>query len=422
MTESSVYLFVRRIYRMTLKPLKKYITDTLELYCMRKVYRRVHNQDKSKIINAVYILQYPEMFNSFKSVYYSMLNDEKFNVSLVCVPKMNNEYKGILSDENDALAFCEENGLKAINGYKNGIVFDLATLSPDYLILMRSYDSCMPEEYSMKNLQKIALIAYIPYSGRTTKGIHIYYEFRNLLNRFNLLFADCVEVVNWIQEHRQNKRLEKYQKIFNIGYPRFDLIDRKEQKTKSYHTVLWIARWSLEESHFRSRFFDYLECILNYFSVHTDLNLIIRPHPRMFTEFITTGYKTEAEIKELKSRIDKIENVKFDNNTDYLKTFDESDVLIADSSSLLLEYFFTLKPVAVSGIDKDLTDFGEKMLTTFTVFDSERKLIDFLEKISAGIDDNYEKRMLLYNCVKFNNNKQIGYSIKEAIKKDFTGE
>lgn len=417
MGSNLVYTLAKKVYRKLFKPLICFFSDVQYLTCMRKTYKRIHGQKNKKKINVVFILQFPEMFNSFKSTFYSMLNDDNFNVDLVCVPKMQNVNTQKLSETNDALMFCNKMGIKAIDGYEGGKAFDLSSLSSDYLVLMRPYDLHMPKEYSMKNLLRIALIVYIPYSGRMTKGVHLNIEFNPLLRNFNLLFADCDEVVEWVREHEKNKRFFQYQKIYNIGHPRYDLVKNKNYR-EGCRTILWLPRWSTTEFNNRSYFYNYIECLLEYFSFHTDLKLIIRPHPLMFTNFITTGFKTEDEINALKNRIEQMPNVSFDANEDYLKSFDESDALISDGTSLLLEYFFTLKPVAICDQLQDLTRLGARIFETFTYVDSENGMISYLNKIVNGIDENKDKRMLLYNDV-YKDHRLIGESIKNTIKQDF---
>ena len=357
--------------------------------CIKKTRKKI---EKGKKVNVVFIVQFPEMWNSLSSVYEAIKKDNAFNVFVVAFPKRGSDASFSFEEKNDAFNFCKQKGIDAVDGFENKKIFLLKTFQPDYVFVQRPYDPFLPKKYSLKNISKKSLICYIPYSGRMTKGIHLSIEFDRIVKYFYILFADCSDAKAYVMDKIKNNSYRKIQKVYDVGFPRFDLINKKQNDGNVIKKVLWMPRWSTSSSNNRSYFYDYLETIISAFSVHCDLNLIIRPHPLMFSNFIKTGFKTKEDIDKLMLRINCIPNISFDNNANYLDTFDNVDLLLSDATSLLLEFFFTNKPVILFDNIEPLTDDCSKIVSTFYRCNNPKHFIDIFERLLRGDDSKKEKR------------------------------
>ena len=158
-------------------------------------------------------------------------------------------------------------------------------------------------------------------------------------------------------------------------------------------TVLWTPRWSLSDYYFRSYFFDYYKCLLGFFDKHTEIDLIIRPHPHMFRHFIEVGRLTELDVKHIKEEVEAKNNVSWDTNPDYLISFAKSSVLISDYSSLVFEYFITGKPIIFCSYNVDFNIIGEQIKNKFYSVHNDIELINRLNRIILGEDENKEERL-----------------------------
>ena len=69
---------------------------------------------------------------------------------------------------------------------------------------------------------------------------------------------------------------------------------------------------------------------------HSDFRIIVRPHPQ--------SLKVEKNIiDELRNKYKNVENISWDFSSDNLKTMSESDVMISDFSSIMMDYSFLFK-------------------------------------------------------------------------------
>lgn len=235
-------------------------------------------------------------------------------------------------------------------------------------------------------------------------------------------FADCTDsykyALNWIESRKYNG----LKKVFNVGFPCFDLLSSVQKRANDLgYTFLWLPRWSLSEVNDATHFFDYIEVLLDYFESHTEYTLIIRPHPLMFSNFLEQGAMTVDQISALKQKISQMANVEFDSNNDYLITFNQCDFLISDVTSLLLEFFATGKPIIFcdSFEPSKLTSEAKEIVKTFYHISNSKELIETIELLATGKDENKEKRLsVLRNTLKVDG--KAGQHIVETLINDLS--
>lgn len=348
--------------------------------------RKVEHGDK---INVAFLIQFPEMWNSEKSIYEALKEDPRFSVIVIAVPEMQNDKNQGMFQENPAYSFLKENQIDVINAYHNGKFYQIDE-DIDYIFLQRPYDVLMPKCYRFKKLSKLALLCYTPYSGRVTKGIHVNIEFNDtFLPYMYSIFADCKEsyefVKSWYQKYKCDEK-----KVYDIGFPRNDLLFNFSAQQTNGNVFLWLPRWSLDPYHDMSHFLDYIDVLLDDFEVHQDRTLVIRPHPLMFSNFLANGAMTADQIEALKDRIEHMENVSFDHNKNYMKTFQNCDYLISDKTSLLVEFFVTQKPVIFCDAyqNEELTNSASQMVQTFYNIANSEELLSTIAYLSEGNDKN----------------------------------
>ena len=185
--------------------------------------------------------------------------------------------------------------------------------------------------------------------------------------------------------------------------------------TNKRQCVLWTPRWSVDEKNDRSFFFDYFDTLIEYFINHTEMRLIIRPHPLMFKNFIDMGILTTEKYNQIINRVNDIHNIDWDKNYNYLESFSKADILISDFSTLVIEYFITNKPIIYCGGNVNtFNDIGKKMAEGLYHVSNKEELINEIEYLSNNFDIYFEKNKGFINSnLKVKNN--IGTEIKEAI-------
>ena len=131
----------------------------------------------------------------------------------------------------------------------------------------------------------------------------------------------------------------------------------------------------------------------------------------MFDNFISTGEMTELEVDEYKRTISETKNIAFDTEKEYASSFWQSDVLIADYSSIIPEYFLTEKPLifCITNMELTLLDNMKEILEGCYVVDSKEELKDCLEMLRQGNDPKKEIRQKIKG-------KLFGKTLGKAVK------
>lgn len=357
---------------------------------LNKTKRKLKNGEKLKVL---FIAQFPELWNSEKTVYELLSKDNRFEIKIFSVPKISN---GVFDKENEMYSFLTAKGIQTVNTHKNGI-FEKIDTDTDFVFLQSPYDDKMPKEYRSVNVSKNALICYIPYNSRMTCGKYTRIEFNdNFLCNFYCIFADCNESFEYVSNWMISKRNTAQKKVFNIGYPRYDLTVKSNKDLKNNITFLWTPRWSYGESDSsdNSHFLEYYNDLLDFFKNNKHLSLIIRPHPLMFSYLLQVGALTQEDIDSINTTVNNMNNVQFDDNKDYISAFNTSDCLIADLTSLIMEYYPSGKPIIFceKHVD-DLTKQATAVFNTLYFADNSSELIKTITEISLGEDSKINNRL-----------------------------
>ena len=125
---------------------------------------------------------------------------------------------------------------------------------------------------------------------------------------------------------------------------------------------------------------------------YNDVLFIIRPHPLMFGNFITTGEMTEQEVFGFKDYCNNKDNVVLDEKKEYVATFWQSDFLISDASSIVPEYYVTNKPIIYCNSKADFIyiDYALELFKHSYVVNDAEELVKAFELL---YNDNDFKRV-----------------------------
>lgn len=363
----------------------------------KRVHKKITNRE---VLNVLFIVQYIPGWNKLEPIYRRMMNDDRFNPVIVCVPLNIRDH--VLQSEdlrNDTFEYFSEHGYEVINALENGgNWFDLKKLKPDYVFHSRPYNAFMPECYTSDEIVKYALICNVMYGLNLTKNVeplllnkdyfkncYIYFSFENNEKLF--------------YEHRFAFGIKLgLQKCLNYGGIGIEqmLRERKEKKNSSYRkTIVWTPRWSTDKKIGGSNFFNYKDTILNLVKNHKDCLFVIRPHPLMFDNFIRTREMTLNEVNRFKQVCSETENIQLDESKEYVDMFWQSDILISDASAIVPEYFSTTKPILYcqSDLATDNTEFFNNIISRcYSVF-SPDDLVYYFEQLIGNIDFKAKERI-----------------------------
>ncbi len=408
---------VSQPYRIKTERLVRFSVDRNNC---KKIEKRIIEKKNQRIaINVLFLMQYPEMWNSHKSVYDALRSDDRFNVYVLTIPKPVDVGKGIdiFEKKNVASEYCEKNRIKYVEAREIDKWINIDDcLEPDIVFIQRPYDGHMPSHLSLRCLSKNSILCYIPYGYEFGDDIHLKYEYnRQFINNVFCCFAENQHTFDFLVKRSKVDVIFGVRHIFNLGYPRFDLIESEKENYNHRKNVLWTPRWSVNEENDRSFFFDYFEVLFSFFTRTPEMNLVIRPHPLMFKNFIDNGILSREEYKNIIKRVDDALNIKWDKNYDYLASFSDADILISDFSTLIIEFFITNKPIIYCGGNTNaFNSIGKRMMEGVYQVSNKEELINKLLFLANNHDEYYEQNAEYIQSV-LKKNKDVGTEIKNAI-------
>lgn len=420
------------------KILRNYMDDTydekirIQSQTIIELQRQIKNLKQEKI-NVVFVCHRASIWNSLKTVFEECNKDEKFKVTIVTIPNKKQIPKLGLNHEEyvseGAEEFFEDYPCRVIQGYnyENHTWYDLKALKPDYLFFQTPYDICRPPEYKSDVVSLYTKIGYVHYGMPFMGGMIAEESFpKSFLKNTYFHFAEFPEMQNYYINRVRENAIHKHANVILTGYPKLDGVEKyqncesqswKHPREDGLFRCMWTPRWSTGEGN--CTFFDYKDKLPNYIQNETKMELLFRPHPQAFAEFIEKGEMTKEEVAAYQEIYQKSDRMTIDTQQDYLPSFYSSDVLITDESSIMPEYFLTGKPIIFTYKETHLNDFATKLSEGFYWAKNWEEVEKYLKMLQQGQDELLEKRLKLIEgefCIPKGG---AGYKIKNILEKDF---
>ena len=349
-------------------------------------------------VSIVFVCQLPSLWNSLKSAYDASARNSRVKAYIVALP----EYRVVLNPDgseenaygpNEAFSFLAERGYTVINGYdsRNGTVFDIRTLEPDYVFLPRPYDSYLPPGYRSGTLVQFTRVCYVNYGFNTSDRLNAIVYSIDFFKNVYAVFPESLHALRFVK-----RLLRKYRCTWNNaryeGYPGFDLIDTGTTGSGEKRVFLWTPRWTTDEALLGSNFFLLKDQLFSFFAENRHLSLLFRPHPLLIRNFLATGELSDTDVRDIEQICDRFPNIVWDKSVDYLESFGKADALITDPSSLVVEFFFTGKPVIFCGAPEGFIDVAEKMAGGFYIEKDWNAIESRIRLLARGVDEKSDLR------------------------------
>lgn len=260
-------------------------------------------------------------------------------------------------------------------------------------------------ENKIRYMHFFCLTIYIPYSAITVKD-SIDYNVENFHRYLWLYVAQNEHVFNFFKEFQLKRGINC--KV--LGYPKFDDLYREYLNDENiFHDfgkkkIIYAPHHSLENSILGLGTFDkYFEILVNIVGLKRS-SFVYKPHPRL--EYTLTCEELFFSIEDYEEYLKKWNNrinSKIMNQGDYGSLFSESDFIITDCSSFLIEYFFTGKPIIWLKSDRQKIDFNsfvEELKESFYIVNSCDDILKYIEMLENDEDIMKETREILISKYK----------------------
>jgi CDP-glycerol glycerophosphotransferase (TagB/SpsB family) len=229
----------------------------------------------------------------------------------------------------------------------------------------------------------------------------------------DFIFAEHKTKYLEYKKHLSLGRIAGLTEIFETGYPRlaFHTYENASTNNGSVRSFLWIPRWYTTGSNpDRSSFFELAPILIEYFEKNPMLSLVIRPHPNMESSLVGHDDKKD-EWDRLNRQASSSSNITFDNVANFDESLKNADVLIADYSALIIDYFISGRPVIYFGRTSHLNSEAREIFKSFyhvnTPDDLMREIVNLLNSNDMKKGERKEAAKMLFDISRQANSKII---------------
>ena len=158
-----------------------------------------------------------------------------------------------------------------------------------------------------------------------------------------------------------------------------------------------------------SNFYKYADLFLQLPDMYPRIKFIFRPHPALFVLLAQDDYWGQKKVDEYIDKITSKKNVIYSTQGDYFEEFANSDAIIQDCGSYLVEYFYTKKPQCYmlkspKDINKKFTELGKNCLKHSYIAYEEQDIVDFINDVVVNKKDlkkeqreKFAQEVVMYN-------------------------
>lgn len=387
--------------------------------CFKKINERVFKRIKKRVRQKkrIKVLFYVSEMSKWcaDSLYRSLKNDSCFEpVIAVGTNDPHNPTNKLNRYEENFNFFktIDENAIKLFDGNKSQSILEY---NPDVVFYQQ------PFEISLSNsIQKVALrclTAYIPYGFMSVENDNMHY---------NLDFHYCLW--RYFAENDAQKKLFRDRNkplsyiAVNTGYPKFDAyFDKTEPafKPKEKKCVIYAPHWSLNDKALNFATFNWnYRYFLDKAKENSEIHWIYKPHPILEKQVAKIGLMSSKEYAAYVEEWRSLPNAEVYLGGNYFDLFKQSDLMITDSISFLVEYLPVRKPIIMLDSKKSckLNKITGKIVENYYKAENIQQIDELFKRVLLDGDDYlYNERIKAINYV-MDNKMPAGDNIRDYLK------
>lgn len=362
----------------------------------QKIIAKKKFSEKNKI-RVAFLVVYDSVFAS-SPLYEKMLQDPLFSPFIVVIPDVARGYENMLYQMEKTFNNLSKKYENVLVGYqKNADTYwDMANKC-DLMVMVNPYDIMTHNNFSIAHFAKCGVLpVFISYGFFPD-----YYARNHIINldSLNMCWKVLVDTHDNWEDVKQYTFLKGANAVLT-GYCKMDdiaLVKEKARKRKKiiiapHHTV----SKEYEKTFAISRFLTYANFFLELPKRYPDIDFVFRPHPLLFVALRNQELWGEKKTDEYLQKMTANTNVEYQDGGDYFDSFVNSDAIIHDCSSFVVEYLFTGHPACYLLRDKEeITDIfmslGQECLQHYYQAFDEGQIIEFIEEVVIKGNDSLQK-------------------------------
>lgn len=300
-------------------------------------------------IKVVFLTFYFEAWDALADIHSLMLDDERFDVTVISIPRRFRSDEPFGSEEKVS-EFLTNAGVEHLR-FNFDDSFDglakLRELAPDYVFINYPWQRNYQPAYRVDQLAEFTKVAYVPYYSLALVnepgeiGVTPYLFTQRSNQLASLVFT---QDPNTVDAYAKTGRGNDY--VYLTGTPKIDSLVRKVQSgmtswplPEGNQKLVWAPHHSFSEDWFNFGTFPQISgAMLQFAKNHPGLDIVMRPHPIMFGNLVASGVRTKPEVDVWLEDWNSLANTAIDSETDIAPLFTAADLFLTDGISFIGEY------------------------------------------------------------------------------------
>lgn len=363
------------------------------------------------------------MWDSFESIWKSVISDTKCNCSVVPIPYYEIDSDGKVKRQCYEGNYFDKN-IDIIDYNK----YDLEKVQPDIIYIHNPYDNynritmIEPKYFSNNIVNYTNMLVYVPYFiAGSYKNVE---EARSIYSSPGYINSDIIIAQSYTHKDLLVEIGYSDKKIIPLGSPKIDFVLKNNKNinilTKSYSkNKVFLLTTGINDLLCYDNWLNMINNIISIFLDNKDIKLIWRPHP--LTEITITTMRNNLinKFKLIEDIIKKSENIIIDNNKRLDEVISISDALISDYSSLIFQYIPTQKPI-LSLINTELIDIDRIYCIDYrglySIYNTD--INEFIDIVVNNNDYMKKERIDRFRNSVINSYGNSGEKIHDYVKKE----
>ena len=376
---------------------------------------RVNKKPHAGTIRVAFIVQMAEIWDKEEPVYEAMLSNDLFEPTLIVIPPYDQVQENVPTSYEDN--FFLKKYPEAVKGFDNGRWMDIKTQEYDYVFLQRPYDHYLPQGFRGSDIVDFAKVCYRPYGVSSADGFNGGNTDKLFFRNVYMSFMESDYMAKLLQNQFRFPFEKDTHHVLSLGYPAL-LPYLSFPDIHQVNRVLWTPRWSFDPVTGGSNFLVYKETFVELAAQNPHCQFVFRPHPLMFGEIVRQGIMMQTEIDDYLNTLHE-NKVIYDYGTPLLETLLDTDLLITDFSSIIIQFFLTKRPIIYCPSCIELNETIEQLKEGMYLANTSEELIRVTNDLVDQKDSLKEKRLSIINNKEFEAHRDAVNNILSVMKQDF---
>lgn len=421
-----IYIFNKLLFEYTKKIGKKqslYIKYK-QYICIKSIRKKILNKQK---INFTFLIMNDSM-NTAKPLIRKLGNDQNYNISIIVIPCMVLEKEKMLEQYIKTIAYCKNtfSNIKIIDGFdiNSNKVLDISE-DIDIVCTQTPYERQLHYFYRVDNFYKKNILPIHVFYGCVSADLFSQniLLLENEVYKYWKAFVDNEYIVNYAKTHLKNKG----NNLITTGYLKMEELKFYKKTNKINKTIILAPHHNIGDKNLSlplSTFLKFSDTYLSIIQKYPNISFVFRPHPLLKNTLESDNYWGKEKTKKYFDKINSFKNAIYQDGGDYLQTFLDSDGIITDCGSFLMEYLYIDSPGCYllknqSATDAIFNEFGQKCLNHYYLAYDEKDIFNYIDDVILNNNDVKKDQRLAFSRKEIKINiMNVTEKILESITKE----